>query len=105
MRDENKPFVMYRRSRWNFSIVPRGTAGWRQFAAWLAVYLVPTIAFSLYAERFEGTPKMWIALALFLAGTMVWSIAGIRWMMARAEVIDVTDMLRQKREKDRRRRR
>lgn len=105
MRDEDKPFVLYRRGPWNFTIMPRGRAGWTQFAAWMAVYLVPTLAFAIYAERLEGTPKIWIALALFLVGTMVWSIASIRWMKARSEVIDVTDLLRQKREADRKSRR
>jgi hypothetical protein len=105
MRDADKPFVMYRRSAWNFTIMPRGRSGWTQFAAWMVVFALPTIAFAVYAERFEGTPHVWTALALYLAGVMVWSIASLRWMKARAEVIDVTDMLRQKRQNDRRPRR
>jgi hypothetical protein len=105
MRDSDKPFVMYRRSAWNFNIVPRGRSGWTQFAAWMVVFALPTIAFAVYAERFEGTPHVWAALAAYLAVVMVWSIAMIVWMKARAEVIDVTDMLRQKRQNDRRTRR
>jgi hypothetical protein len=105
MREQDKPFVMYRRGPWNFTIMPRGKAGWTQFAAWMAVYLVPTIAFAIYAERFDGTPKIWIALALFLAGTLVWSLASIRWMKARAEVVDVEALLKLKREDDRKGRR
>jgi uncharacterized protein (DUF983 family) len=67
----------------------------------MAVYLVPTIAFAFYAERFDGTPKIWIALALFVVGTIVWSLASMRWMKARAEVIDVEALLKQKREQER----
>lgn len=105
MRDKDKPFVMVRRGPWNFTIMPRGRGGWTQFAAWLAVYLVPTIAFAIYAERFDGTPQIWIALALFLAGTMVWSIASLRWMKARAEVVDLNELLKLKREAERKVRR
>jgi hypothetical protein len=105
MREQDKPFVMYRRGPWNFTIVPRGKAGWTQFGAWMAVFAVPTIAFALYAESVEGRPEFWVALALYLAATLVWSIASIRWMMARAEVIDIEKLLRQQREAERKQRR
>lgn len=105
MREQDKPFVMYRRGPWNFTIMPRGKAGWTQFGAWMAVFAVPTIAFAIYAERVEGRPEFWVALALYLAATLVWSLVSIRWMMARAEVIDVEKLLRQQRETERRSRR
>ena len=38
MREQDKPFVMYRRGPWNFTIVPRGKAGWTQFGVWMAVF-------------------------------------------------------------------
>lgn len=101
MRDENKPFVMYRRGPWHFTIMPRGRAGWLQFAAWMAVFAVPTIAFAVYGEAHEGRPEFWVALALYLAAVMVWSLASIRWMKARAEVIDLEDLLKLKREQER----
>ncbi|MDC8754873.1 hypothetical protein OIK40_09495 [Erythrobacter sp. sf7] len=101
MRDEDKPFVMYRRGPWNFTITPRGTKGWTQFGVWMALFAVPTIAFAVFAERLEGRPEFWGALALYLVTVLVWSLASIRWMKARAEVIDVDKLLRQKREQDR----
>lgn len=105
MRDADKPFVMYRRGPWNFTIMPRGKAGWTQFGAWMAVFAVPTIAFAVYGEALEGRPEFWGALALYLAAVMVWSLASISWMKARAEVVDVEKLLREKRESERRRRR
>jgi hypothetical protein len=105
MREQDKPFVMYRRGPWNFTIMPRGKAGWTQFAAWMAVFAVPTVAFAIYGEALEGRPEFWGALALYLATVAIWSLASIRWMMARAEVVDVEKFLREKRESDRRRRR
>ena len=105
MREQDKPFVMYRRGPWNFTIMPRGKVGWTQFGAWMAVFAVPTITFAIYAERVEGRPEFWAALALYLAATLVWSLVSIRWMMARAEVIDVEKLLRQQRETERRARR
>lgn len=105
MRDEDKPFVLYRRGPWNFTIMPRGKAGWTQFGVWMAVFAVPTIAFAVYGERVEGRPEFWAALTLYLTAILAWSVASIRWMIARAEVIDVGKVLRQQREDERTRRR
>ena len=105
MRDADKPFVMYRRGPWNFTIVPRGTRGWTQFGVWMAIFALPTIAFAVYAEAHEGEPEFFVALVLYLLATLLWSLAVVIWMKARAEVIDVTDILRQKREMERKRRR
>ena len=104
MREQDKPFVMYRRGPWNYTIMPRGTAGWTQFAAWMAVFAVPTIAFAIYGEGLKGRPEFWAALALYLAGVLVWSLASIRWMKARAEVVDVEKLIRQQRELERKKR-
>lgn len=98
MRDEDKPFVLYRRGAFNFTIVPRGVKGWVQFAIWMVLLAPPAIAFALYAEAHEGRPEFAIALALFLLATLVWGAGGMLWMKARAEVIDVDALLRQKRD-------
>jgi len=103
MRDEDKPFVMVRRGRWHFTIMPRGARGWTQFAVWMAAFAVPTIAFAVYGERVEGQPRFWVALALYLASVLVWSLASLRWMKARAEIIDVEDLMKLKRETERKR--
>lgn len=104
MRDKDKPFVMVRRSRWSFTIMPRGRKGWAQFSAWMAVFAVPTIAFAVYGEHLEGRPEFWVALALYLAAVLVWSLASMRWVMARAEVIDVEKLLRDQRKAESRQR-
>jgi len=105
MRDSDKPFVLYRRGPWNFIITPRGTAGWMQFGAWMAVFAVMTAAFAIYGESVEGRLEFGVALALYLAAVLVWSLASIRWMKARSEVVDVQEMLRLKHENERKRRR
>ena len=102
MRDADKPFVMYRRSRYNFNIVPRGGRGWTQLGIWMALFMLPTAVFVIYAEALEGRPAFWIALVAYLAVTLIWSIAAIRWMKARAEVVDVTALLAAKRQAERR---
>lgn len=102
MRDADKPFVMYRRSRFNFNIVPRGARGWFQLGLWLALLAAPTIAFAIYAEAHEGTPAFHVALGLYLLAVLIWSFAMIVWMKARAEVVDVSEMLRLKRAAERR---
>lgn len=104
MRDQDKPFVMYRRGPWNFTIMPRGVSGWSQFGVCMALFAVPTIAFAVYAEAHEGRPEFWAALALYLAATLIWSLASIGWMKARAEVVDVAAMLKLKREAERKHR-
>lgn len=101
MRDSDKPFVMYRRSRFNFNIVPRGAKGWALFAAWMVPLAPLLIVFARYAEMLEGTPMFAVALGLFLLALAGWTIAMIVWMRARAEVIDVNEVIRQKREAER----
>lgn len=104
MRDEDKPFVMYRRGTLNFTIVPRGVKDWTQFAVWMALLVPMMIVFTIYAEAHEGTPPFYIALVLLVAATLVLSIAMILWMKARAEMVDVAELLRLKREEERKRR-
>ena len=104
MRDADKPFVMVRRGPWNFTIMPRGKSGWTQFAVWMAIFAVPTVVFAIFAERLEGRPEFWAALGLYLVSVLVWSIASMRWMKARAEVIDVEKLLRQQRGAERKQR-
>jgi hypothetical protein len=104
MRDEDKPFVIYRRGSLNFTIVPRGVKGWTQFAVWM-VLLVPLLVwFTQYAETHESGLQFAIGMALFFAGMLVWTLGGIWWMRARAEVVDVEELLKLKREQERKRR-
>jgi hypothetical protein len=67
MRDEDKPFVIYRRGSLNFTIVPRGVKGWTQFAVWM-VLLVPLLVwFTQYAETHESGLQFAIGMALFFS--------------------------------------
>jgi hypothetical protein len=102
MREQDKLFVMYRRGPWNFTIAPRGKAGWTQFESRMVVFLVPTVVFAIYAESLNGRPEFWVAVALYLVWTLVWSRASIRWMKARAELIDVEELLKREQERSRR---
>lgn len=104
MRDEDKPFVMYRRGPGNFSIVPRGRKGWALMGLWLALPIPLVIAFAIHAEGHEGEPAFFAALAAFLAAMLVWAVAMVRWMKARSEVIDVGQMPALKREQEGKRR-
>lgn len=51
----------------------------------------------------EG-PLHYAGLAVFLLGLLGWTLGGSWWMRARSEVIDVNEMLKLKREQDRKRR-
>lgn len=104
MRDEDKPFVLYRKGPMNFTIVPRGLKGWLQFSAWMALLVPVLIVFTIHAEATEGTPAFFVGLALFVGATLVWSLAMVLWMRARAEVVDVNALLKLKREEERKRR-
>lgn len=104
MRDEDKPFILYQSSPWNFKIVPRGAAGWRQFGVWMALSLAMTGVFVWFAVRHPEGPVHFAGLAAYLLALLVWMIGGIRWMKARAEVVDVQALLQQKRDNERKRR-
>lgn len=104
MREEDKPFVLYRKSAFNFAITPRGVKGWTQFAVWMALLVPLVVWFTGHAEAHEGDPQFAIGLALFFVGMLVWTLGGIWWMRARAEVVDLDAMLKLKREQDRKRR-
>lgn len=104
MRNEDKPFVLYRKGPMNFTIVPRGAKGWVQFGVWMALLVPIMIVFTIHAKAYEGTPAFFFGLALFLGTTLVWSLAMIWWMKARAEVVDLAEMLKLKREQERKRR-
>jgi len=39
-------------------------------------------------------------MALFIGGMLIWTVGGITWMKARAELVDVEKLHHQKREQD-----
>ncbi len=101
MRDQDKPFVLYRKGPMNFTIVPRGLKGWGQFAIWMALLAPPSLWFTNHAAAHGEGPDLYFGLVAFLGMTTIWAVVGIGWMKARAEVVDVEAMLKLKREQER----
>lgn len=94
-RTDEKPFIMFRRGRFLFNITPRNAAGWRQFAAWMVLLAAMTGAFMVYVEGKGDQSETWWATGIYLVTIGVWSAAMIRWMRARAEVVDIEALLRE----------
>jgi len=105
MRDKDKPFVMYRRGSGNFTIVPRGVAGWSQFAVWLALLGVIVVWFADHVDVSSNDTAFYDGLALFGIGMIGWLIAGAWWMVAHAEVVDIAELMRDRQMAERKRRR
>lgn len=104
MRDEDKPFVVYQSGPWNFKIVPRGRRGWRLFGVGMVLQLAMTGLFVWFAVRNPEGPVHFAGLAVYLLALLASIIGSIRWMKARAEVVDVQALLQQKRDNERKRR-
>lgn len=105
MRDKERPFVMYRRGSGSFTIVPRGAAGWFQFAVWLALLGPLVVWFAEHAETDPDGADFYILVFLFCAGVLGWLIAGLWWMTARAKVVDVVVLKRDREMAERKRQR
>lgn len=103
MRDADKPFVLYRRGPMNFTIVPRGVKGWVQLVIWMALLVPPLLWLNDYAAAYGEERALYPGLAAFMGMVLVWSLGGIAWMRPRAEVVDVDELLKLKREAERRR--
>jgi hypothetical protein len=110
MRDEDKPYVCYRQNKWLFQISPRGAEGWRGLAMWMIPLFAATGVFVAVVAKMEQSGASAAAINLtgtlpFLIGTIIWSIAMIRWMLARSEIIDTNEVIKIKREQDKARKR
>ncbi len=105
MRGRDKPFVMYRRGPANFIIVPRGMLGWSQFAVWLALLgaLVVWIAEQFLLNSSNG--QFFEVVLLLAIGVVIWFVAGLWWMIARAEIVEVAELMRDRQRERRKRRR
>jgi len=104
MRDEDKPFVVYQSGPWNFKIVPRGRRGWRLFGVGMALQLAMTGLFVWFAVSYPEGPVHFAGLAVYLVALLASMFGGIMWMKARAEVVDVQELLKLKRDNARKRR-
>lgn len=105
MRGKDKPFVMYRRGPGYFTIVPRGVMGWSQFAVWMALLGALVAWFADHVETSGQGGDFFDGLVLFAIGVFVWVVAGLWWMIARAEVVDIVELMRDRQRERRKRRR
>jgi hypothetical protein len=103
MREQDKPFILYRSGPWNFKIAPRNSEGWRQTVIWMALLAPITGGFVWFAEAEPKGAAFYLGLALYLVAMVAWGTGGMVWMRARAEVVDLQELLKLKREQDRKR--
>lgn len=99
-----KPFILVRRGRFIFNITPRNASGWIQMGVWMALFAAMTAGFSRFDEARPAGSTFGAADAAFLVCVLVWAIGGVWWMRARSEVVDLEQMLKLKREAERKRR-
>lgn len=100
MREQDKPFILYR-GLGTFRIVPRNAQGWRLTIGWIAT-LIPVVGlFIAFLSREPQGAAFFAGLAVYLLAMACRSIGGAIWMKSRAEVVDLEELLRIKRERDR----
>ncbi|WP_143737007.1 hypothetical protein [Erythrobacter tepidarius] len=105
MRDGDKPFLMFRRNWFIHNITPRNASGWMQMGVWMALFAAMTVGFAAFDSARPADSTFGAPDAVFLVGLLVWTVGGIWWMKSRAEVIDANEVIRQKREAERKSRR
>ena len=98
MREAEKPFILFRRNRFIYNITPRNASGWMQIGVWMALFVPMIAGFAAYDSARMADDAFGPVDAVFLLGVLVWAAGGIMWMRARAEVIDVDQLIKQKRE-------
>lgn len=108
MSKKDRPFVMYRRGPVDFTIVPRGAKGWLQLSLWLALLAPLIVWFKSHVTTYGEGPDFHGGVFLFCMGMLAWFICGMWWMIAHAEVLEVSvwkrDKQRERRERERRER-
>lgn len=104
MTDSDKPFICYK-SGLNLKITPRNAAGWRSFAVWMAAILGLTGGFVVLVTRSLTPDQIIYATVGFTILILALSVAMIRWMYVRSEVVDLNELLELKRERERQARR
>ena len=88
MAEQDKPFICYK-SGWNLKFMPRNAVGWWALLLWLVALAIPTAAY----------------VTGYVLLTVGWSLAMLRWMYLRSEVVDMNELLKLKRELDARNKR
>ncbi len=105
MRDSEKTFILFRRNRFIYNITPRNASGWMQMGVWMALFVAMIAGFAAYDSARMADDAFGTVDAVFLLGVLVWAVGGILWMRTRSEVVDVEELLRFKREAQRKSRR
>jgi hypothetical protein len=109
MRQKRKPFVLYKGGVLRYMVVPRGIRGWTQFVLWLAMLAPLVLWFVDHVTDPRKGHEFGASVVLFATGIVAWLIGGLWWMLARAELVYVVEIRRQKQyarwEKERERRR
>ncbi len=99
MAEQDKPFVCYK-SGWNLKIMPQNAAGWWAMFVWLLIFAGPTALFLWLIARQPSDPQIAAYVTGYVLLTIGWSLAMLRWMYLRSEVVDVNALLKLKRELD-----
>ena len=101
MSEEDKPFIYYKTGRWSFKIAPRNAAGLRASIFWVLA-LAPIAGLFIWAiNRAQTDVVRALYIGLYIAAMLLWSMAMLRWMKARSEIVDFNELLQIKREQDR----
>jgi hypothetical protein len=89
MRDEDKPFVCYKRGL-SLKIQPRNAEGWRQFGLWMMA-IGPMTCLFIWAMSTHPRPvQIAVYVTFYVAAMLTWAFNMVRWMLARSEIIDQT---------------
>lgn len=101
MRDEDKPFIFYRTGKWSFKIAPRNAEGVRATIFWVLALIPVTGLFMWMMNGAQTDALTTLYIILYIAAIVLWSLAMMRWMKARSEIVDFEELLQIKREQDR----
>jgi hypothetical protein len=89
MHEDDKMFVCYYRSWWHFDIWPRKFSGWIAMFLWCVPALGLFLGYDRLTESSISTGQKWGSGAGLLLTLLIWQLAMIRWMKARAKMIKV----------------
>lgn len=104
MAEQDKPFICYK-SGWNLKFMPRNAVGWWALLLWLVALAIPTALFVLLLTRQHSDAQIAAYVTGYVLLTVGWSLAMLRWMYLRSEVVDMNELLKLKRELDARNKR
>ena len=68
MREQEKPFILFRRNRFIYNITPRNASGWMQMGVWMALFVPLVAGFAAYDSTRAADSAFGLADAVFLLG-------------------------------------